>query len=154
MRPLAGRHYSGWEWSAFGLALIGFAVLAVTGFVPLIRGVRVGSWWLLVHAAGAPLFCTGMLLLVLTRAESCRPAARPTAADPRFSGWHKLSFWLATALTVALVLTALLTMTPWLGTDDQQGLIATHRRCAWALVALAILQIVRSVLERRSKSAR
>lgn len=110
---------------------LSFLVLLATGFVPLWTGREaLGGYWLMAHATAAPVFCVTLLLYALMTSEMSvwRLDAAPGGAPQRPLG--KMCYWLALAAAPVLILSMVLPMLPWLGTDGQHLMLTVHRTCA------------------------
>lgn len=154
---------------AYLVALLSFAVLAVTGFYPvLILGEHISGYLVMVHATFAPVFAVCLAFLTVVWARNCqfaqgdwpwfdRIVQRVTLArggdgeSPRKrSGLgQKITFWLIVLLALPLALSILLSMYPLLGTHWQEFLLSTHRYTAYVF---ALVVIVHTLLLRRMKA--
>jgi len=127
------------------LAVWGFAlsslVLTVTGVVGVwVLGLPWEGYLLLTHVASGAVFALSLSLLVVFWAEVCRFGAAANERDrPRFPGaGRKICFWLVTIAGLGLILSALLSMFPFLGTKGQQWMMDAHGLSTF-LVLLTVL---------------
>lgn len=139
---------------AFLLGLLCFAVLAVTGFGPLLCGGRLQGWLLMIHMTAAPVFavCAAVIVLLAAGRYAFKKtdAAAFLACARSGSGrcwltdsgvWVKIGFWFLAAAALPLVLAPVLSMLPWVGTNGQAFLAAAHRWCALVFSLAAAAQL-------------
>ncbi|MGN0827460.1 MAG: hypothetical protein ACI4QD_05955 [Kiritimatiellia bacterium] len=128
-----------WRWLtplSSGVALCAIAFLGLSGFGGWLAG-GMTQWVLVGHQMAAGALVAALLVLVLTgRTVSGAPLYRTSP------------FVLLIAATVGLVLTALLSMMRWFGTDGQFALLEWHRY--FSLAALVLFAFAASRLLRRS----
>lgn len=155
--------------SLYLLTLLSFGVLAGTGFVPLLLGREALSrYFLLVHAAGAPVFAVCLSMLAFLSAhdyrftESDRRRLRrffPLKAAGNFvdferpSFGQKICFWLTMLLALPVVLSVTFRMFPVFGTDAQKVLVGIHRYSALFFSLAAIGHTYLNILS-QAKGAR
>lgn len=138
----------------FLLALLCFAVLAATGFVPRIfLGQSISGWWLVIHATAAPVFAACVAILAVMWADNNRfdksywpwlnniLRREPQAGTPveKFELARKICFWIILFLALPVMLSAVLSMLPLLGTHGQELLLGLHR---YSTLSLALFSIV------------
>lgn len=141
---------------AFLLGLLSFAVLLLTGFVPLLLGGRLEGYWLMLHATFAPVFIACAAVVVITGAQHYRFLKRDcddladlwASRKARKGCWltdcsaaPKAGFWLLAALSLPVTLTMVLSMTPLFGTEGQVCLFDLHRWSALAFALAALVQL-------------
>ena len=135
------------------LALVCFAVLAVTGFIPWLLGKSLSGYLLMIHATFAPVFALCMAALAVMEAHNQRfdksdwlllsrmVRLRTPDEGPVSNGSFivmKVCFWLICMLALALFLSSVLSMFPLFGTAGQKFLFQLHRYSA-LLLALAVI---------------
>jgi len=145
--------YSLWERFLHLVLAVTFLVLAVTGFWASIGwGGPMTGYTLMIHTTCGAVFAVAVAAMLVTWAADhaftdadCRWLAGggccSTRADlpaGRFNASDKIYFWLAAPLTLALLLTMLLSMVPVLGTAGQHLMYEVHRWCALGMVVLTI----------------
>jgi formate dehydrogenase gamma subunit len=142
---------------------VGFAILVITSFIPVLTGAPLDSWMLMIHVGASPVFFLSLLASLLVWGEDCcfgktdcewfektlrdplgDPAGRP--ATGRFDPLQKCYFWLAGVLGLVLLVTMLLSMVTLFGTHGQETLLLIHRLCALALLMATLLHTSRTVL--------
>ena len=138
------------------LALLCFAVLAVTGFYPaLVLREELSGYLLMVHVSAGGAFAACLALLALMWADHCRfdgtdwqrltglfrRTARPTTETPPARLCQKLVFWIILVAALPLILSVVLSMFPLLGTEGQLLLAEVHRYCAVAFTVLGVWYI-------------
>ena len=149
------------------LALLCFVVLAFTGFYPLlVLNERMSGYLLMVHATFAPVFAVCLAALAVMSAGSYRldksdwpwvqkllrgvtrlkiELQQPAASHMLV---QKLTFWLIILLALPLILSIILSMFRFFGTDWQNFLLAAHRHTA---VAFAVAAVVHTYLVIRTQ---
>jgi len=148
------------------LALLCFAVLAVTGFYsPLVSGKPIGGYLLMLHATFAPVLAGCLAILAVMWADNCRLdknywpwlqklLQRETpdkTAGEKYELGQKLSFWIIVFLALPLILSIDASMLPFFGTDWQELLLNAHRYSALLLTLVVIIHIYLTVLARARK---
>jgi cytochrome b subunit of formate dehydrogenase len=143
------------------LALFCFAVLALTGFYPvLILGEHISGYLVMLHATFAPVFAICVAVLAVLWASNCRFTVgdwpwferivqRVTsvkdsdkAAKSKSSGLgQKITFWLIIFLALPLALSIVLSMFPLFGTHWQELLLGLHRYTAYIFTVVVVLHI-------------
>lgn len=141
----------------FLLALLCFAVLAVTGFYPvLIWSERLCGWLLMIHVSAAGVFIACIAFLAVTWAERHRydlaDWRRLLAAIGRggvgeeetyssLSVAIKTCFWVITVLALPLTLSVIFSMFKLFGTNMQEFLLEVHRYSALSFAVIGIMQL-------------
>ena len=141
------------------LSLLCFAVLAVTGFYPLlILGEHISGYLVMIHATFAPVFAICLAVLAVMWARNCRftrgdwpwferIVQRVTLVKSADEEAHcessclgqKIVFWLLVILALPLILSIVLSMFPLLGTHWQELLLGVHRYTAMVFSLFAIV---------------
>lgn len=147
------RRYSLWERLIHVVLAVTFLVLAVTGFWASIGwDGPMSGYTLMIHTTCGAVFavCVAVSLLTwaadhaLARHDSrwlARGGGFSTRGDlpaGRFSACDKIYFWLAGLLTLAALLSMLLSMITLLGTDGQHLMYHVHRYSTLVLVILTL----------------
>lgn len=145
------------------LALLCFAVLAITGFYPtLVLNEHISGYLLMIHATFAPIFAICLAVLAVMWASRCsftyndwpglkhfvrRVALIKNAIEEPLTKSNRLlekaTFWLTILLALPLILSILLSMLPYFGTDWQELLLALHR---WTALVFAVVVFVNTYL--------
>jgi hypothetical protein len=131
-----------------GLALI----LAVTAFAPvLFLGEHVSGVLLVIHVTVAPVFSVALAILALLWAHRLRFRAgdwrvpqklirgKMPEQSPLVRFMIKGGFWLVLFCALPLLLSIILSMYPWFGTEGQECLRQTHGYSALMLILLTSL---------------
>jgi cytochrome b subunit of formate dehydrogenase len=164
------------KWSLIGilrklvflLAMFCFAVLVITGFVPMIFcGKQITGWWLMIHATAAPVFaaCIAALAVLwadknrldknywpwLNRALQCQP--KSTTLPEKFELALKISFWAVLLLSLPMILSAILGTFPLFDTCGQGTLLQLHRYSTLLLSLFAIIYLYLAALTEMSSTA-
>jgi cytochrome b subunit of formate dehydrogenase len=165
------------KWSLIGalrklvflLALLCFVVLVVTGFVPMIFLAKsITGWWLMVHATAAPVFAACMAVLAVLWADKNRldknywpwlnivlhRQPRSTILPERYELELKICFWAILALTLAVILSAVLSMFRLFGTNGQELLLQLHRYCTLLLSLFAIVYLYLASMSEMEKTVK
>ncbi len=146
-------------------ALLCLAVLAVTGFYPvLILGEHISGYLVMVHATFAPVFAVCLAVMAVMYARNCgfsrgdspwfdRLMQRATLVQsageerPSSSGlWRKIFFWLTVFLALPLGLSIVLSMFPLFGTHGQEFLLSMHRSTALVFAPIAFIHAVQVLM--------
>jgi cytochrome b subunit of formate dehydrogenase len=144
------------------LALLCFVVLGFTGFYPtLVLNEHISGYLLIVHATFAPILAICLAILVVMWAGKCRftwsdwpwfqkfiecVTLIKCSEQPQNQNrniYQKITFWLIIILALPLILSIVLSMFPYFGTDWQELLLAIHR---WTAVVFAIVVVVHTYL--------
>ncbi len=140
---------------AFWLGAFSFAILFLTGFTPLVSGVRLQGYLLMLHATFAPVFLVCAMVVVLGgAAQYCFTAkdgeilSKPAEYKGGLGGIltdtgiaAKACFWILAIMTLPLTLSMVLSMLPLFGTDMQEFLFEAHRWSALIFAAFAIFEL-------------
>ena len=152
----------------FLLALLCFAVLVVTGFVPRVFfGRAIWGYWLSVHATAAPVFAGCMAVLAVLWADNnrfdknyCPLLNRILARQPKSTTTPqknelelKISFWCIMVLLLPVILSAVLSMFKIFGTDGQEMLLQIHRYSTLFLSLFGIIYLYLAALNEMEKTA-
>ncbi len=152
------------------LALLCFVVLLITGFYPVVAlGESISGYFLMVHATFAPVFAICLAVLAVMWAGNCcfnksdwpwlqrilervtlvkRVGEEPSNKCPGLG--QKITFWLIVLLALPVILSVVLSMFPFFGTDGQEFLLNLHRYSALLLALVAIVHtylIIRTQME-------
>jgi len=156
------------------LALLCFVVLVITGFYPvLVYGEHLSGFLLMLHATFAPVFAACLAVLVVFWADNCRfdknywpwlqrvlgreavnkagvKKYEPRPSDGLGELLRKICFWLIILLALPVILSVVLSMFPFFGTDGQEFLLNLHRYSALLLALAAIVHtylVIRTQIE-------
>jgi formate dehydrogenase subunit gamma len=147
------KRYNLWERLVHLALLMSFLVLAVTGFVASIgwNGPMKG-YMLMLHTTSGAVFAVSVGCMLVTWAADhaftqadgrwfrgggcCTPVKELPAG--RFTGGEKVYFWLAGLLTLAALVSMLMSMVPVLGTEGQALMYHVHR---WSTLVLVVATI-------------
>jgi len=152
------------------LALLCFLVLAITSFYPvLVLRESIHGYWLMLHATFAPVFAICLAVLAVMWAGNCcfnksdwpwlqrilervtpvkRVGEEPSNKCPGLG--QKITFWLIIVLALPVILSVVLSMFPFFGTDGQEFLLNLHRYSALLLALAAIVHtylVIRTQME-------
>jgi hypothetical protein len=120
--------YAGFLGSLLILALTGLGVM-LTGRSPI------SGWGLMLHCTAAPAFAVFSAVLVLVWADR----SRLNREDGPFAFVQRTLFWLMIISMLVVILSAVIPMTPILGTTGQHTLYETHRYSSLVLFILVVL---------------
>ncbi len=140
----------------FLVGLLCFAILALTGFLPLAFGHRLEGYWLMLHATFALVFIACAAIVVFLGAghyafnkkdaDAIPPGLK--CQCPKDGCWltdtgvgAKVGFWLLAILALPLTLTMVLSMLPLLDTHGQELMFHLHRWCGLAFAWIAIVEL-------------
>lgn len=152
----------------FIVAVVCFCALAITGFVPRIfLDEQISGWWLMIHATAAGVFAACMAALAVMWADKCRLDKNywpwlnriirrtPQSVGPpqKYELGQKVAFWLIIALSLPVILSAVLSMFPLFGTHWQEVLAEVHRYCTLAIAITGIIYLYLLVLTATYKIA-
>ena len=152
------------------LTLFCFVVLVVTGFYrPLVLDEPISGYLMMLHATFAPVFAACLAVLAVMWAHNCRfnesdwpwllriirlvrqePANQESPAEKSELG-QKICFWLIMLLALPLVLSVVLSMFRFFGTQWQEFLLNLHRYTALLLVLVAIVHTYLIIRAKMSK---
>lgn len=149
--------------SIYRVSLLLFVVLALTGFAPvLLFGWHMSGVLMIIHVTLAPIFAVAVVALTLMYAQRqtfnqsdwdyFRQLVRRKLTNKNIfaaglSFWKKTSFWLMLLLTVPVIVSVVLMMYPWFGTEGQHALLQWHRYSAFFLSLVVILHLYLITLE-------
>lgn len=145
-------------------SILMFMILAITGFFPaLILGQSMSGVLLMLHVTVAPLFAVSLAILALLwahRQQFTTDEWRWLAANlkkPRqlFAAhndfWPKAGFWLILIVSLPAILSIILSMYPFFGTDGQHYLLNVHRYSVLILLVVVMFHGYWVVLESQSQ---
>jgi len=118
------------------LGLFSSFVLLATGFSPLVMGLHIQGYWLMIHAIFAPVFIGCVAIIAITREEQAGGSAM---------------FVFLLFISLPLALSMALSMVPVFGTDGQVVLLRLHQICAVVFSLALLLEIY---LRMRAKVAK
>jgi cytochrome b subunit of formate dehydrogenase len=153
------------------VSLVCFVVLVLTGFWPLlVRGEHISGYLMMIHATFAPVFALCLAVVAVAwagenrfTAEDCpwvrrllRRATRlqvPAEERPCACAvlGYKATFWLLIFLALPLILSIVVSMFHFLGTDWQHFTMALHR---WAGLVFAVVAVLHTYLAIRIRTVR
>jgi cytochrome b subunit of formate dehydrogenase len=140
------------------LALLCFLILVVTGFFPLlVLGKHISGYWIMLHTTAAGVFAVCLAVLSVMWVHNCqfdknywpwlqRLLQRvPLSKDrgQKYELGQKICFWLIVLLALPVILSIVLTMFPFFGTDWQKILLSLHR---YSALSLALTIVVHTYL--------
>ena len=149
----------------FLLALFCFAILAVTGFVPrVVFGETISGWWLFIHAIAAGVFAACLAVLAVLWADKNRldknywpwlnrilnRQPKSTTPPEKYELWLKICFWMILALSLPVILSAIVSMFKIFGTYGQDVLLQIHRYSTLLLSIFAIAYLYLAALSEMS----
>ncbi|MGA2173090.1 MAG: cytochrome b/b6 domain-containing protein [Sedimentisphaerales bacterium] len=152
----------------FLVAMLCFAVLVVTGFVPMIfLGKSITGWWLMIHATAAPVFAACMAVLAVLWADRNRldknywpwlnhilhRQPKSVALPEKHELKLRICFWIVLSLSLPVILTAVLGMFKLFGTDGQELLLQLHRYCTLLLSLFAIVYLYLAALTEMNRTS-
>ena len=123
--------------------LIALAGMALSGIAPLAFGERMHGWLLILHMTLAPLFSACIAALALLWTVQARPARSDPFEPARVSTGDAVTMWLVVAAGFVTILSAMLGMMSWFGSDAQEVLLNLHRVSAIVLTVAAARQALR-----------
>ena len=148
--------WSPWEWAVYAVTLVSVGILAATSFGAVLSVGVLSGWALLAHMVGAGMFVFVLPVLAITWCEPSRFDLRrygqrgPTGPE-RFYWFPKLTFWLLLSAGWVVAMTMLVSMIPWMGTDELESMLEVHRWSGLVVVAAAALHISAMVMQRIGK---
>jgi formate dehydrogenase subunit gamma len=157
--------FSIWERLIHALCLLGFLMLAVTGYwaVIVLRGPLHGWLWIL-HAGAGAAFAVTMVLMMLLWAMDCRFAdhdwtwARHAGGylggddrlpAGRFNAGQKAYFWCSVLFGLATHLSGLGLIVPVFGPEGQERICEIHRYGALLFLMSVIVHLYLATLANR-----
>jgi cytochrome b subunit of formate dehydrogenase len=145
------RGLTGFEHVVHTVAIVGFAIQALTGlYAKYIAGEFTG-WPLYIHMLGAPLFIIGLVLVAIVWADRCRFAGGDTGPAGGLTFGQKLMFWIGIPLGLVVIGSMLAAMLPVFGYAGQGLLQGIHEISALLLVVVMVVHTVVSLAARRAK---
>ncbi len=125
-----------WERVVFVVLLLSVIGLACTAWWAVVVKDRAMSGLpLLIHTAVGGLFAVALAIGIVPCAARCRFSG--TA-----SGWDKLFFWALGGGGLVALVTILLSMFPWFGTEGMKCLMEVHRYSALVVVMAAVGKVL------------
>ncbi len=153
----------------FLLALFCLVVLAFTGFVPrVVFGEAISGWWLFIHAIAAGVFAACIAVLAVLWADKNRldknywpwlnsilnRQPKSTAPPQKYELWLKICFWAVLALSLPVILSAIVSMFKIFGTHGQDVLLQIHRYSTLLLSLFAICYLYLAALGEMEKTVK
>jgi cytochrome b subunit of formate dehydrogenase len=165
------------KWSLIGalrklvflVAMLCFAVLVVTGFVPMIfLGKSITGWWLMIHATAAPVFAACVAVLAVLWADRNRldknywpwlnhilhRQPKNAASPEKHELKLRMCFWIVLSLSLPVILSAVLSMFKLFGTDGQELLLQLHRYSTLLLSLFAIVYLYLAAMSEMEKTVK
>jgi len=127
----------------YALFLLAVAIQAVSSFGMILVGERMHHWMLVLHMSAAGVFAVTLTVLAVLWAEQSS-FARDAAG--RFYPGEKIAFWLTVLAGLSTILSAMLGMMSWFGSDGQIVLLRIHRYSALSLLIFAVFHGYRLLL--------
>ena len=147
------------------ITVILFIILALTGVIPVvILGEQMSGLFLIVHVTIAPFFVVALMLTAIFLAHfqqfdhsdfvylqdlrNNKETKNPAKNQQNF--WPKIYFWLFLLFSVPAVLSIILSMFPYFGTEGQITMLNIHRYSTLILSIVALFYsdlIIRSSLK-------
>jgi cytochrome b subunit of formate dehydrogenase len=142
------------------VAVVCGAVLAITGFYPVLAMGHISGYLMMLHATCAPVFAACMAALAVMWAGRCRFERFDCPVTARLVSWlggkkpddevacgspgvgQKALFWLLIVLSLPLILSIVLSMFPLFGTHYQVLFLGMHRYVAAVFVLAAALHML------------
>lgn len=113
---------------AVGVFVLSFLLLTIVGVLTTwVLGIPLEGYWLLTHVSFGGIFTVALAALVILWAHACRLDGQDTG--------KKACFWLMTVAGLGLILSAVLSMFPLLGTEGQEWMVSAHGVCAYLAMA-------------------
>ena len=135
--------FSVWERLIHALGVLGFLILAGTGFwAVIVRRAPLDGWLWMVHAAAGGMFAAAMVLMTLLWAMDCRFTSHDWRWAGRFGGYlgrggklpagrfnagQKVFFWCSALLGLATLVSGLAQMVPVLDPAFEESVCQVHR---------------------------
>lgn len=136
------------------LGFLSFCGLLMTGFCPLMTGVKLQGYWLMLHATLAPVFMACSAIIIFLKSGECtfiKNDAEIQKTDFKCEGkscWFtdtglgvKIGYWLLASMTLPVILTMVLSMLTLFGTEGQRLLFEMHRWSALIFAWIAIVEL-------------
>jgi hypothetical protein len=131
--------------------LLAVGIEAITSFGMLLVGKRMDGWMHVLHLMFAGVFAVTLTALGLLWAE--QSSYERNGATARFYTGEKASFWLTLVAGLVTLLSALLGMMSWFGSDAQNTLFRVHRYSSLALMFFVIFNGYRVLMGRLGDGA-
>jgi len=146
-----------WRYAFYLMSGFFFVLLALSGFIStLIFGEHLSGLLLILHVTAAPFFVLSLMLFLLFRAhfqqfDAADFSALKTFREKRKSAElkklpvqtiDKLLFWLFAVIALPAILSMILSMYPFIGTDGQHWLLNIHRYSVLLLLIMAALHFM------------
>ena len=136
----------GVERGIYLLFLVALAGMVVSSIFMLAIGDRMHRWMLILHMTLAPVFALCVTGLALLWANDSR------AERDRDAG-ERVAFWIVILSSFLVILSAMLGMMTWFGSDWQETLLNLHRISSMVLFVAAAYQAARLLTKSRPASA-
>ena len=133
----------GLERVVYLLFVIAVAGMVLSSVFMLAFGSRMHGWMLILHMTLAPLFSLCVAGLAVIWMDD---------AAGRFDGWERVAFCVVVVSSFLTILSAMLSMMTWFGSDGQRTLLNLHRYSALVLFVAAAYQAWRLLTKRRVDS--
>jgi hypothetical protein len=143
---------------SYQITWISFILLALTAFLPIIiLGGHLSGFPLILHVTIAPVFCVALALSAIFWAHSQRLFSsdwlnlKSRFVEKIFSlkdgikSWQKIYFWLFLIFSIPAILSIVLGMYPFFGTEGQANLILIHSYSTLILFIIASLHTLGTV---------
>jgi hypothetical protein len=121
-----------WEQLLHLVLVASFGVLATTGVSVAWLAWALDGPLLLLHVAAGGVFAVALAAMALTWAESHAGGPR----DTRFDGLQMVTFWLMMLAGLIAMLSMVVSMTAWFGTDEMNVLSSVHRYAGLEMTVL------------------
>jgi cytochrome b subunit of formate dehydrogenase len=147
------------------LTILCVLILAVTGFIPVILlGQHLSGVLLILHVSVAPVFAICMALIALFWAHQNQflpkdwlwfkrlfnqSGNKKLALSEKSISGEKVGYWLLLLISLPLILSILLSMFKFFGTDGQAFLLKLHGYCALFFVLIAIVHTYLIILNQK-----
>jgi hypothetical protein len=150
-KSLGSRRLVRIERLVYFLFLLAVLLQAVTSFGSIVLGGRMSRWMLVLHMAAAGLFAVTLTVLAVLWAEQ---SSFETTGEPVFHTGEKVAFWLTVIAGFSTILSAMLGMMTWFGSDGQVTLLRIHRYSGLLLLIFAVFHGYRLLLGRPRETVR
>ena len=129
----------------YGLFLLAVLLQAISSFGMIVVGQRMHGWMLVLHMSSAGLFAITLTVLAVLWAEQ---SSFETTGAPMFHTGEKVAFWLTLMAGFSTILSAMLGMMTWFGSDGQITLLRIHRYSGLLLLICAVFHGYRLLVGR------
>jgi hypothetical protein len=133
------------------LFLLAVALQAISSFGMILVGQRMHGWMLVIHMSVAGLFAVTLTVLAVLWAEQASFERNDT--PPRFYAGEKVAFWLTLLAGLSTILSAMLGMMSWFGSEGQIVLLRVHRYSALLLLICVVFHGYRLLMGRPGERA-